>query len=508
MAIMGSTPLLNEKEGEASSSPQSASGASGEGWRPAAIATDIATLGTATLLAGVFNVALVFVVPRLISVEDYGYWRMFGLYAGYVGFLHFGFADGALLRWAGRPWEEVRQEVAPAVKYLVWQHVLVLLPLFVIAALALRGPLRLVAIAVFIFAPLYNVTATLQFGLQGARIFQPVAIATAAAAALMPAFVLIWASRWQSNLREILVLYLLAWCLQLAFLLAWTKPWKSVALRSSATALAKGCVLSGWPIVLANTGMNLIQTADRLAASWAVTIQSFAQYSLAASAMAVPITFIQACSQVLFSHLAGVTPAERKRIYGASSRTMLIVWAILLPYYFALEIFVRRFLPRYVASLQYARVLLLGIPFLAVIQILQMSYAYLNGRQRHFLVQTVAVLAVSLGATSFAAFHTGSLQVVAGVQVSILGAWWLFNEWVLRGLTGQTAGDWIRFGGVYLSAGTSYWMATAWGRGATVCTLAYYLCLSIVVVALCREELRVWMSLIARHSRRYSDSHT
>jgi hypothetical protein len=186
---------------------------------------------------------------------------------------------------------------------------------------------------------------------------------------------------------------------------------------------------------------------------------------------------------------------------------MLIVWAILLPYYFALELFVRRFLPRYVASLQYARVLLLGIPFLAVIQILQMSYAYLNGRQRHFLVQTVAVLAVSLGATSFAAFHTGSLQVVAGVQVSILGAWWLFNEWVLRGLTGQTAGDWIRFGGVYLLAGTSYWMATAWGRGAAVCTLAYYLCLSIVVVALCRDELRVWMSLITRHSRRYSDSH-
>ena len=83
--------------------------ASLEKWRPSAIAADIATLGAGTLLAGVFNVALVFVVPRLISVEDYSYWRLFGLYAACAGFLHFGFADGALLRWAGKPFEEFHQ---------------------------------------------------------------------------------------------------------------------------------------------------------------------------------------------------------------------------------------------------------------------------------------------------------------------------------------------------------------------------------------------------------------
>jgi hypothetical protein len=100
------TAALNEQQVTVHRSPE---GTGGREWEPAALAADIATLGTGTLLAGVFNVALVFVVPKLISVADYGYWRMFGLSAGYVGFLHFGFADGALLRWAGRPIEE-RQE--------------------------------------------------------------------------------------------------------------------------------------------------------------------------------------------------------------------------------------------------------------------------------------------------------------------------------------------------------------------------------------------------------------
>jgi hypothetical protein len=106
---------------------------------------------------------------------------------------------------------------------------------------------------------------------------------------------------------------------------------------------------------------------------------------------------IQACSKVFFSHLAGVTPEGRKRIYGISTRTLLIAWAVLLPYYFALDVFVRHFLPRYVPSLQYARILLLGMPFLAAIQILQMSYACLNGIQHQFLAKTAGALVASLG---------------------------------------------------------------------------------------------------------------
>jgi len=487
MASIETTPLLEEKAEAASAPPEEAKT---EGWKPSAIAADIARLGTGTLLAGLFNVALVFVVPKLISVEDYGYWRLFGLYAGYVGFLHFGSADGSLLRWAGRPMEEFHHEIGPAMKYLFWQHVIVLAPVFTIAALELPGPLKFVGIAVAIYAPLYNITTTLQFGLQGARVFRPVAISAAIAPGLFLGFVLLWASRWPSQSREVIGLFLLAWCVPVAFLLAWTKPWSGPRSGIRVKRLAKDCVHSGWPMVMANTGVILIAFADRLVVSWSATIQNFAQYSLAASAMAVPITAIQACSKVFFSHLAGVTQDQRKRIYGNSSRTLLIAWAILLPYYFALDASIRHFLPKYIPSLGYARILLLGIPFLAAIQIMQMSYAYLNGMQKHFLVRTAMVLAISLGVTSFAAFQTGSLRIVAGVQVAILGAWWLFNEWTLRNLTGQAKEDWIKFAGVYSLAAASYWATTDLANVRAAVGL-YYLSVAIIVSLGCHDELKL-----------------
>jgi O-antigen/teichoic acid export membrane protein len=475
-----------------------------EGWKASAIAADIATLGSGTILAALVNVVLIFLIPRLISVEDYGYWRLFALYAGYVGFFHLGFADGALLRWAGRPLSELRQEILPSLKFLFWQQVLFLVPLCLILRFLLPEKLRFVGVAVVLYAVVFNVITLLQFGLQGARVFRPVAISLVLGPTLFLGFILLWSLGRPTDFREVIVSYSLASSLVLGFLLFQTRPWQARRPMRTPTpmpmqSLVKDYLLSGWPIVVSNTGVGVILYADRLAVSWAAKIQDFAQYSLAASAMAVPITAIQACSKVFFSHLARLSPDGRKRVYGTASRTLLLAWTLLLPYYFALDVSVRQFLPRYIPSLEFARVLLLGIPFLAGIQILHMSFAYLHGKQIHFLIRTVAVLAVSLGLTSLVAFHARSLKAVAIVQVIILGTWWLFNEWTLRDLTGETLGDWTKSFGVFALASLTYWMTTLPNKyGVTLSVLSYYACAAVILSVTCRSECRLYFKVLVR----------
>ena len=491
MASVETTPLL---EGNVEATAASPEEGKSKGWKPSAIASDIATLGTGTLLAGLFNVALVFVVPKLLSLEDYGYWRLFGLYAGYAGFVHFGFADGALLRWAGRPFTEVHNELLPSLKFVFWEHTALLVPLGLVLSLVLPPQLRFVGLATIVYAPICNLTAVLHFGLQGARIFRLVAMSTVAAPALFFGSVLLWASERPLSYQDAIGLFLVSSCAPLAFLIGWTKPWSGVRRKQGVKWLAKDCLLSGWPVMIANTGVNLISYADRLAVSWAATIQDFAQYSLAASAVAVPIMAIQAGSKVFFSHLAGVAAEDRKWIYGISSRLLLLAWAILLPYYFALDAFVRRFLARYVPGLEIGRVLLLGIPFLAGIQILHMSFAYLSGRQRDFLWRTVSVLALSLGLTSLVAFGSGSLRTVASVQVLLLGCWWLLNEWMLRDLTGEGFADWVKFLGVYGIACLSYWMTSRPGQNVPGSVALYYGIVVALIGIVCREEFKFFLT--------------
>src|SRR6266849_9740843 len=144
------------------------------------LAQDIATMGGGTALAAIFNVLLVFLIPRLVSVEDFGYWRLFMLYAGYAGLLQLGFLDGALLRWAGQPLAGFHPEVRPSLKFLFWQLLTLLCPAGAIMWWALHADSRFIGLAVLAYALLFNLNALLQYSLQGARQFKPVAFATAA----------------------------------------------------------------------------------------------------------------------------------------------------------------------------------------------------------------------------------------------------------------------------------------------------------------------------------------
>lgn len=48
-----------------------------------------------------------FLVPKLLGLEQYGYWQLYLFYVGYTGFFHFGLADGIYLRQGGKYYDEL-----------------------------------------------------------------------------------------------------------------------------------------------------------------------------------------------------------------------------------------------------------------------------------------------------------------------------------------------------------------------------------------------------------------
>lgn len=53
------------------------------------------------------SILVILIVPKLIGVEEYGYWQLYLFYSSYVGFLHFGWNDGIYLRYGGKNYEEL-----------------------------------------------------------------------------------------------------------------------------------------------------------------------------------------------------------------------------------------------------------------------------------------------------------------------------------------------------------------------------------------------------------------
>lgn len=49
-------------------------------------------------------------LPKILGVTDYGYYRTFTLYTSYVGLFHFGFSDGIYLKYGGKRYDELNKE--------------------------------------------------------------------------------------------------------------------------------------------------------------------------------------------------------------------------------------------------------------------------------------------------------------------------------------------------------------------------------------------------------------
>jgi O-antigen/teichoic acid export membrane protein len=461
------------------------------------VARDVATMGSGTLLAAIFSTLQVFLIPRLISVEDYGYFRLFVLYASYAGFLHLGFADGALLRWVGKPLDEFRPEILPTIKFLICQQLVLLVPACAVVWFVLPSRLRFIGLAVLAFALIMNLATLLQYTFQGARLFKPVAIATAAPTGVFVAMVFLLHLRTAQSFRELIVLYTAGYAGMLAYLWARLRPARNAS-NYSPWSMGKAYIALGWPILLSNGGFVLVQSADRLVVSSTLRIYDFAQYSLAASTMFVPVMMIVAVFQVLFSHVAAIEQGGRAKVYAHTSKFLLLAWSLLLPYYFVLEMFIRQFLPKYVAALPVARIMLMGVIFLAGIQILHMSFSFLEGRQRQFLKLTIVAIGVSFSLDMVLARSTHSLVTVAIGQVGALAFWWMMNEWNLRKMSGQGWKNWLLILSVFAWSVASYSFAIWATPNIGLRILIYYAMAAGALLLVCFEELQLGWKLLVQ----------
>ena len=136
---------------------------------------------------------------------------------------------------------------------------------------------------------------------------------------------------------------------------------------------------------------------------------------------------------------------------------------------------------------------MLGVIFLAGIQILHTSFAYLYGRQRQFLFLTLAALVVSFSVALVLAIWLRSLIGVAIGQLAVLAAWWLANEGNLRETSGQTWKDWLQVIFVIGWCFMSYGVVLCFTLEAIWRIPMYYALVVPVLWFSCREEIRfIW----------------
>ena len=115
----------------------------------------IYSVGQGLLL--VFGFVQFLIIPKYLSVTDYGFWQLYILYCTYTGLSHFGFSDGVLVRWAGKTIDQIKDEIGIAFTFILFEQLVVTIIVTTIIYFVMTPPIRDIAMFVIAFAFIQNV---------------------------------------------------------------------------------------------------------------------------------------------------------------------------------------------------------------------------------------------------------------------------------------------------------------------------------------------------------------
>ena len=439
----------------------------------------IYSFGQIFLLA--FGLIQSLIIPKYLSIADYGYWQLFLLYTTYTGILHFGFLDGVLVRWAGKEFSEIKQEVPTAFRFLLQEQFLVV-GVLALMLIAVDLPILEVGLAVLANAIVTNILAFFIFTAQAVKQFKLVTAVNISKGALFLLLICGLFANGGSKCEDLYLATIVTGSILLILLtMHLRKSLLSQAIpRISFRLYGKENISIGIFVLLGNFAAVLLTTVDRLIVSSFFPITQFAQYTFAMSMCAVVIMFVQAVSLVFFPYLAG-TPSElRTRAYRLLRPAITIIWAGTLVMYFPFTTWVEFYLPQYTASLPLMAILLCMIGFSSLIQILHVNFFKIYRKQRLYFILAGVSLACAVTLYLLAATLFGTLVSIAVTTVVSSLIWYLLNEFHLRHfvfMDGQEIARWLLVIGTYAGAFLAISaLALEW-----VCGMVIYLIIFVLV---------------------------
>lgn len=396
------------------------------------------SIGNALLLF--FGFIQLLIVPKYLSVEGYGYWQLFRLYATYVGILHLGFIDGILVRWAGKGLAQVGNEIKIAFRFLILEQVLVIVPLSLLLYFLLQPPFQRIGLMVLVCAFILNLVTFFVFTVQAIRKFKMLTMVYAGRGLAALLLIIFFFTLGYLDYHYVILAFLIAFLLALFALVFWFRKylWGGNSSASSLWTYGRKNINIGIFVLLGNFVVLLFLTIDRLMISSFFPIEQFATYAFALTVVMVAYTFIRAVSQVFFPYLSASVMELRTRAYQLAKPAIILAWAATLALYFPLTKLIAFYLPQYVTSLPIMQIILCTVGFGALIQILHVNYYKAYGEQQRYFLLGIAALALSVTLNLLAIKVWGTLESVAIATLISFGIWYTINEVSLRSVSGES----------------------------------------------------------------------
>lgn len=392
-----------------------------------------------TLLTGLLSV---FFLPKVVSVEEYAYYRTFSLFITYAGMFHLGFSDGIYIKFGGEKFSSLnKSQISSYYKILM-----IIVSIFTIGLLSfslINNNRLLVYFSLYIlpfnlihfYKLLYRATGefgkySILQGLQSLLNLLPIVL-----------FLILSFKKTDSLIvMQLIGLFFIAILLNFYLVIKdhKNKQERKTQYKQSYFEI-KSIITIGITVMIANVINTLFYSIDRWLVKMYFSTAEFAYYSFAVSILSLFLVLISSLTNFSYSFLARADKnLQDTNIKNSKLKIYLLIFSFLfLNVYFLMELIIGIYLPKYIHSLSYISILFMTLPFMGVINVLYSNLYKAQKRLKEFFITVSCMLILSSFINLLLIYIYKSVYVIAlGTLISFI-IWYIISSYHFKELRGN-----------------------------------------------------------------------
>jgi O-antigen/teichoic acid export membrane protein len=383
------------------------------------------------LLVSVF---ISFVIPNLLGIIGYGYYKLFILYSTYIGLTHLGFADGIYLNFGGKDYNELNVG-----KFRAFSKFFFLIQLIIafigisFGLLFVAGESKMLVLLLFLYMIPININNYYMIISQITSRFKEYSIRLI----LLSLFnVFIVSIMFFLNINDYRFYIVLVTVSNGLLTLWYFYTYRNISFgkRESFKDVKheiKNLFILGVPLLLSNLSTTFVLAVDKQIVNILFPIEVFSIYAFAYSMLSMITVVVSAISVVLYPSLKKVSFEVIRAKYQDLNSIVIFIVLIGLSGFYPLTYLIPRFLPDYTDSLVIFRVALPSLILTSSITAIKHNiYKIKNKNKVYFLFSILAIIIIiGFNIASYSIFKT--TQSIAFSTFLGIFIWYLINEFYL-----------------------------------------------------------------------------
>ncbi|MFC5703543.1 lipopolysaccharide biosynthesis protein [Cohnella faecalis] len=378
---------------------------------------------SANIITLIISLLSIIIIPKIIGVEEYGYWQIYMFYVSYLGFLYFGHADGVYLKYGGKEYKNLDKPLFVSQFWLLIAFEILISAVFIIYSLFFVDNkdrafiLLIVSINIVIILP----KALLQF-------------------------VLLATNRINENARSIMLERILYGVIVIALIVIGVRDYKVLVsvdlfakiisfmvtiyyckeiVRGKTASLKMGLleafdnVKVGINLMFSNIASRSIIGIVRFGIEKNWDVITFGKISLTLSVSNMLMLFINAVGTVLYPVLRTTAKEKLPIIYTQMRNALIISFLGMVVVYYPASSILSSWLPKYSESLIYMALLFPICLYESKMSMLVITYFNTLRKEKVMLKINLVILALAVITTCISIYLFDSLTLTV-LSITIL----------------------------------------------------------------------------------------